>query len=394
MTPTANRLACGTERKGNVRMRKRIASFTDYVGGMTSRLRHLAGFGPAPSSQSPSHARGPVTHVIILDGTMSSLEEGFETNAGQVFRLMQREARTHPISLHYEAGIQWQGFRRAVDVMAGVGINRQIRRAYGVIASRYRPGDKIFLFGYSRGAYAVRSLAGVIDRIGLLKAEAATERYVREAYRHYRRNPDSPIAQTFRDVHCHQNVEIAMIGVWDTVRALGFRAPVLWRFSPEEHTFHDHSLGCTVRHGYHALAHDETRRAFEPVLWTSKDGYSGVLEQVWFRGTHGDVGGHLLGYEAARPLANLSLVWMLEKAEALGLPMPMNWPAHFPCDPDAPSVGMNRGWGKLFQLRRRRTVGTDTSERLHSSVSPSMSLRDRIGSALARLPRRPFTKRT
>ncbi len=358
------------ERKGNVRMSNRLASLAGYVGSMSSRLRQLAGFGPAPSSLPSRRVRGPVTHVVILDGTMSSLEEGLETHAGKTFRLMQQEARKHPISLHYEAGIQWQGFRRAIDVMAGVGINRQIRRAYGVIASRYRPGDKIFLFGYSRGAYAVRSLAGVIDRVGLLKASSASERYVREAYRHYRRDPDSPVAETFRQAHCHETIDIEMIGAWDTVRALGFRAPGLWRFSPIEHQFHDHSLGCTVRHGYHALAHDETRRAFEPVLWQSKDGYSGTLEQVWFRGSHGDVGGHLLGFEAARPLANLSLVWMLEQAERCGLPLPMNWKAHFPCDADAPSVGMNRGWGKLFRLRRKRIIGQDPSERLHSSVRP------------------------
>lgn len=369
-------------------MSNRISSFGRQLLAMTSRLRQLAGFGPALSSQGSGPQRGPVAHIVILDGTMSTLEEGYETHAGKVFRMMQQEARKHPISLHYEAGIQWQGLRRAVDVMAGVGINRQIRRAYGVIASRYRPGDKIFLFGYSRGAYAVRSLAGVIDRVGLLTANRATERYVREAYRHYRRDPDSPVAQEFRAAHCHEQVEIEMIGVWDTVRALGFRAPVLWRFSPVEHTFHDHSLGCTVRHGYQALAYDETRRAFEPVLWSSKDGYSGTLEQVWFRGTHGDVGGHLLGYEKARPLANLSLVWMIERAEASGLPLPMNWRTHFPCDPEAPSVGMNRGWGKLFRLRRRRIVGRDPSERLHSSVRNHVSLRERFARLSTRLPRR------
>lgn len=345
-----------------------ISKLGRYANGMTSHLRQLAGFGPAPTTISTSRSRGPVTHVVILDGTMSTLEEGYETNAGKTFRLMQEMARKHPISLHYEAGIQWQGFRRALDVMAGVGINRQIRRAYGVIASRYRPGDRIFLFGYSRGAYAVRSLAGVIDRVGLLKADCATERYVRLAYRHYRRGPDGPAAQDFRAAHCHEETKIDMIGVWDTVRALGLRVPVLWRVSPVEHEFHNHELGCAVRHGYHAIAHDETRRAFEPVLWKTREGYQGTLEQVWFRGTHGDIGGHLLGHEVSRPLANLPLQWMLDKAETVGLPLPLNWRAHFEQDADAPSVGMNRGWGMLFLLRRKRVIGADPSERIHSSV--------------------------
>ncbi|MEM9432666.1 MAG: DUF2235 domain-containing protein [Pseudomonadota bacterium] len=335
---------------------------------MTERLKRLTGFGPRPSDLFPGRKRGPVSHVIILDGTMSSLEEGYETNAGITFNLLREMAPSASVSLKYEAGIQWQGYRRALDVMAGVGINRQIRRAYGYIASRYRPGDKIFLFGYSRGAYAVRSLAGVIDRVGLLRSECATERNVRQIYRHYRKDPGSSAAQQFRDIHCHETAEIEMIGVWDTVRALGFRAPVIWRFSPIEHEFHDHTLGNTIRHGFHALALNETRRMFEPVLWSCRHDYTGQIEQVWFRGTHGDVGGHLNGFEEARPLANIPLIWMLEKAGALGLPLPEGWQSRFVCDVNAPSVSTWNGFGKLFLYRRARKVGHDPSERLHESL--------------------------
>jgi hypothetical protein len=89
---------------------------------------------------------------------------------------------------------------------------------------------------------------------------------------------------------------------------------------------------------------------------------------VWFPGAHGDVGGQLGGYDVARPLANLSLVWMLERAEACGLPLPTGWRADFPTDPTAPSVGTWMSWGKLFWIRKRRVVGADRSERLHESV--------------------------
>ena len=351
-----------------MRLHKGLERLGGYARPMSDRLKSLVGFGPAPQTVHPKKTRGPVTHVIILDGTMSTLERGFETHAGTTFRMLQEMAPSAAVSLKYEAGIQWQGLRRAIDVMAGVGINRQIRRAYGFIASRYRPGDKIFLFGYSRGAYAVRSLAGVIDQVGLLRADCATERNVRQAYRHYRRAPDNDAAKSFRKAHCYDETPIEMIGAWDTVRALGFRAPVLWRFSPVEHEFHNHTLGCSVRHGYHALALNETRRIFEPVLWQTREGYSGTLEQLWFKGSHGDVGGHLLGYDKARPLANIPLVWMLKKAETCGLPLPDDWQTRFPRDVDAPSVGTWRHWGKLFWHRRARVVGRDPSERLHGSV--------------------------
>lgn len=92
------------------------------------------------------------------------------------------------------------------------------------------------------------------------------------------------------------------------------------------------------------------------------------MEQVWFRGTHGDVGGQLAGFEGARPLANIPLVWMLGKAEGCGLALPEGWRARFPCDPDAPSAGSMSGWGKLFLLRRRRLVGQDPSESVHPTA--------------------------
>lgn len=351
-----------------MRWYKGLARLGGYTGPMSNRLKSLVGFGPEPRSVHPSATRGPVTHVIILDGTMSSLDRGYETHAGTTFRLLSEMSPNKAVSIKYEAGIQWQGLRRAIDVMAGVGINRQIRNAYGFIASRYRPGDRIFLFGYSRGAYAVRSLAGVIDQVGLLRAECATERNVRQAYRHYRMSNDSDASKAFRKEHCHKEAPIEMIGIWDTVRALGFRAPLLWRFSPVEHAFHNHTLGCAVKHGFHALALNETRQVFEPVLWKTREGYTGVLEQVWFKGAHADVGGHLMGYDKARPLANIPLVWMLDKAEGCGLPLPDGWRARFPRDAEAPSVGTWRNWGKLFWQRRPRVIGKDPSETIHPSV--------------------------
>ncbi len=323
---------------------------------------------PLQSDHSPeAKLRGPQTHVIILDGTMSTLEPGFETHAGALYKLCREMGAG--VSVFYEAGVQWPNWRRTPDVMMGRGINRQIRRAYGYLASRYRPGDTIYLFGYSRGAYAVRSLAGVIDMVGLVRAEHATERNIRTVYRNYECFPDSPAAAAFAERFCHKDVPIELVGVWDTVKALGLRLPFVWRFAEARHAFHNHELGHSIRHGFHAVGLNETRVVYDPVMWTCPDGWKGRVEQVWFRGTHGDVGGQLNGYEEARPLANVSLVWMLDKAENVGLPLPDGWRARFYADPNGPSVGTWRGWGKIFLLRQPRIPLRDPSEKLHESVS-------------------------
>ncbi|MBT9383156.1 DUF2235 domain-containing protein [Pseudooceanicola sp. CBS1P-1] len=314
-----------------------------------------------------ANRRGPVTHVILLDGTMSSLEEGDETNIGLIYKLLTERAGV-ALSVYYEAGIQWTRWSNTLDVLMGRGINRQISRAYGYLASRYRPGDRIFLMGYSRGAYAVRSLAGVIDKVGLLRAEEATERNVQQAYRLYQTPNAGEACAVFHRLHCHAGVEIEMIGAFDTVKSLGLRLPWIWKLAEAHHAFHNHHLSACVRSGFHALALEETRSVYAPVLWQSDPDWHGRLEQVWFAGTHGDVGGQLGGLRAARGLSNLPLVWMLGQAELRGLPLPSGWRARFPGDVEAPSVGQWRGTAKFFLLRKPRLVGADPSERLHDTA--------------------------
>jgi len=306
----------------------------------------------------------------LLDGTMSSLARGWETNIGLTYRLLQDMPTDAPITLYYEPGIQWRGYRRSVEVLAGVGINRQIKRAYLFLARNYRPGDKIILMGYSRGAYAVRSLAGLIDRMGLLRAAQIEPETLDRVYDCYRTDPDCAEARALRLARCHAEVPIRFLGVFDTVRALGLRWPGLWRVVPVPHQFHSHGLGPATEIARHALALDERRDAYAPVLWetTREQAMTGRVQQVWFRGTHGDVGGQLDGVRAARPLANIPLVWMLGEAEAAGLPLPLHWRHRFVTSDSARGIGMNRGFGKLFFIRHRRPVGFDPSERLHPTA--------------------------
>ncbi|MDX8347492.1 DUF2235 domain-containing protein [Cognatiyoonia sp. IB215446] len=322
----------------------------------------------ARTEEGGVRGRGKAVHVVILDGTMSSLEPGAETNAGLTFKLLREVSQSANLTVYYEAGIQWRDWRGTWGVMTGKGINRQIERAYGVVASRYRPGDDIILIGYSRGAYAVRSLAGVIDLVGLVKADCATVRAVRQAYRHYRTGARSPIAQDFRDHYCHPDVQVEAVAVWDTVKALGLRLPIIWRWAQATHDFHNHALGGHIRNGFHALAMDERREAYAPVMWSCPPGWQGNMEQVWFRGNHGDVGGQVELRPAARPLANIPLVWMLERLEMCQVPLPDGWRGRFPCDPNARSVGNWIGWSKIFLSRRKRLIGRDMSESIHPSV--------------------------
>ena len=237
----------------------------------------LGSFWPGRREKSTPRpaTREPVAHVIVLDGTMSSLRPRHETNAGITYKLLRRAGPGARLSVYYEPGIQWRDWSSTGDVIAGRGINRQIRRAYGILASRYRPGDRIFLIGYSRGAYAVRSLAGCIDTVGLLKRNHATVRAVKQAWRHYRAGGESEAALRFRLAYCHNDVRIEALGCWDTVKSLGIRLPLIWRFTNDEHDFHNHTLGAAVKNGFHALALDETRLAYAPVMWQSRPGWPG-----------------------------------------------------------------------------------------------------------------------
>ncbi len=312
--------------------------------------------------------RAPTTHVVILDGTLSTLNPERESNAGLTYKLLCRMGPSPALSIRYEEGIQWCNMHSLIDVVAGRGITRQIRRAYGYIASRYRPGDQIFLFGFSRGAYAVRSLAGVIDLIGLLRREHATQSNIVQVFRYYQNSTDSPAAKSFSNAYCRRDTRIEMVGVWDTVKALGIQYPVLWRLAPQPTEFHHDGLGKSTRNGFQALALNETRNAFAPVIWRSDPAWKGRLEQAWFRGAHPDVGGHLGAFKVARKLSNIPLVWMLEHAETCGLTLPEGWREQFPMDPSAPAHGSTRGIGKFFWFRRKRIPLQDASETIHPSV--------------------------
>ena len=105
---------------------------------------------------------------------MSTLAHGQETNIGLSYRLLRDLPESAPVTLYYEPGIQWRGWRRGAEVIAGRGLNGQIARAYLFLARNYRPGDCVMAMGYSRGALAVQALVGLIERQGLLRPAQIT----------------------------------------------------------------------------------------------------------------------------------------------------------------------------------------------------------------------------
>jgi uncharacterized protein (DUF2235 family) len=326
-----------------------------WVRGLRGAAREAAGAGARRD------------HVVLLDGTLSSLEPGRETSIGLIWKMLEADGRDR---VYYEPGIQWRGPGHLPELVAGVGINAQIQRAYRFLAESWRPDEPIFLMGYSRGAYAVRALAGMIDAVGLLRPEEVDASAVRAAYEHYRRGGRDEAARRFRRLRCHAECRIRAVGVLDTVDQVGVRWPVIWRWLPQVHAFRSDTLGEGVEYGLQALALHETRLAYPPRIWRTQGARTATVEQVWFRGGHADLGGHLDGFARARPLANVPAAWMLRRLAALGLTLPHDWPARFPADPDAPSIGTWRGPAMLFLRRAPRVVGADPSEALHPSAEP------------------------
>ena len=116
---------------------------------------------------TPEPTSAPRNLIFLCDGTLTLLTPGMESNLGLVMRLLNHLGERSDQTIHYDRGIQGSGWRRWVNAASGQGINISIRNGYGFLARNYRPGDRIYLLGYSRGAYAVRSLAGMIGTIGL-----------------------------------------------------------------------------------------------------------------------------------------------------------------------------------------------------------------------------------
>lgn len=301
--------------------------------------------------------------IVCSDGTWNDpeqLDRGslVPTNVVKLARALAMAERPDQ-KIFYDPGIGTGNLLdRLTGGLMGKGLIKNLFDCYGFIAQHYQPGDKIYLFGFSRGAYTVRSLSGLIGQFGIDKslsqqqlsrattsaakgqvAETKTDavpevlQSIQHQYEQYKQQDTAEkkeeILNAFKNKTDCYEPKIEMIGVWDTVGSLGIPLPLpRFRYLTQFNTwleglilgknrFLNVQLNTRVKAAYHALAIDENRKAFLPTLWKHDPAAppKQILEQVWFAGIHSNVGG---GYADAG-LSDNALLWMIKRAQRHGL---------------------------------------------------------------------------
>ncbi len=300
--------------------------------------------------------------VICADGTWQSPESDNPTHVMRLARgIAPEDGDGNKQVVYYDWGVGSEGDRFKGGV-TGAGIDKNIMDCYRFLVHNYEPGDQLFLFGFSRGAYTVRSLAGFIRNCGVLTRAHADR--ISGAYDLYRQRvpssaPGEDRARQYRKAFAVADVtEIEFVGVWDTVGALGIPAPFLGTLGTERYLFHDTAPSKIIRHARHAVSIDENRQDFEPALWTAKPGID--LEQVWFAGVHTDVGG---GY-AERGLGDCAGKWLAGEAQKFGLA----FEPHFIKNLKPDHRGKQHNEYKGFYRAMRRSDTREVAPVLHRSV--------------------------
>jgi uncharacterized protein (DUF2235 family) len=292
--------------------------------------------------------------VILSDGTGqgASMPKAERTNVWKLWDATKKADPANQVT-HYDEGLgvehkrEW--WRWAYDLASratGLGISQNIKDCYTALIEYYETGDRVFLFGFSRGAFTVRSLGGVLSLCGIPQRDAAgisprdrqnkkgrlalVEEAVEKVYKHYGDNEKEKeridLGAEYRARYHSFSIDASnppfpyFIGVWDTVRALGIPGSsgiVLWR-----HAFHNATLNARVPYARQAQSIDENRQIFAPEIWDDSEESPeakarGRIKQVWFPGVHSDIGG---GYPETG-LSDLALEWMINEAMAVEHPL-------------------------------------------------------------------------
>ena len=307
--------------------------------------------------------------VVCCDGTGNEYGP-HNTNVVGVFEAIVRDGEQVGF---YDPGVgtfstlgrnagKWAG--KVLGKGFGWGLQQNIGDAYEYLMNHYEAGDRLYLFGFSRGAYTARALAGMLHKCGLL--QRGSKNLLPYASEMYNARDNAAIAEGFKETFC-QPCKPYFVGVWDTVASLGY-------FFGKR--FFDATLHAETPYGYHALAIDEQRSKFLPSIWSEdNDVLEQVVEQVWFPGVHSDVGGSY----AERGLSDGALKWLLGRAEAAGMRLRPGWDANCRPDPTAGNAqhqSRTRWWRLLPKVQREIPEGA----KIHQSVI------DRMGAGIGYEP--------
>jgi hypothetical protein len=286
--------------------------------------------------------------ILLLDGTWNDLDFGkFDTNIVRLSDIIAKSldpgqakepgSKEEAVPLvkarafqgdnvehlvFYERGVGTNALDQLRGGIFGAGLAANIRRAYKILSFHYQPGDEVFIFGFSRGAYTARSLVGFIGAVGLLKCDHCTEEFEERSWRFYRMPPNDRLPGIWTSltphVHDRKKFSIACLGLFDTVGALGIPLGYFRLLNRDRYEFHDVNLSSITRVNLHALAIDEHREPFRATIWRKPrfKAYTSFTEQVWFPGAHADIGGGYISYDArdkSSALDDITLDWMLKR---------------------------------------------------------------------------------
>ncbi len=320
--------------------------------------------------------------VICCDGTWNKPateadKRAYPSNVLKLVRALlpkDQEAGADQV-VFYDAGVGTGTFGvldKYIGGATGLGISRNIQECYRFLANNYVEGDEIYCFGFSRGAYTVRSLSGFLATVGLI--DKSDLRYLPKVYAYYRTKPEKRPSSKYHDLVAELNarrVKIKFMGVWDTVGALGVPTPLLGRLSRALWVgFHDAGLSGIIENAYQALAIDEHRKPYAPSIW-SRQPDGARVRQVWFAGSHRNVGG---GFEQSG-LSDTALAWLAGRAQEHGLAFDPGYLAER-LQPD-PLAEMEDSFGRFYRvmaklgmapLQRRIADPQTVGEMIHESV--------------------------
>ena len=256
-----------------------------------------------------------------------------------MYKALDISAEANQIA-YYDDGVGTSTFApmKILGLVFGLGLASNVKSIYSFISRSYQPGDKIYGFGFSRGAFTMRVVMALISNQGLIKTDGIDEREfsnrVEQAYGNFRKKSFHRSLLSFIPAKIHHcffykkipdnkvdKPDIEMLGVWDTVDAYGLPIDELrsaWDYIIYPLTARDRNCAEKVNHAYHALALDEQRLSFAPILWNERHDTpvpDQTVTQVWFSGVHADIGG---GYPNPS-LSLIPLLWMISNAKTHGL---------------------------------------------------------------------------